>query len=428
MNRFAIASCSIAAAVLGSAAVLTAGPLSPPAGPVSATYKTLSDVEPRIPISQATTPGDADSLFKITQPGSYYLTGNIAGVAGRSGIKIAASDVTIDLAGFEVRGVPGTREGIVTDSTRDRIVIRNGMIVGWSLGGINLNFGSQSHTIEDVIASSNGLTGISTGPLSSVRRCTLELNQFNGLQVGAGSVIDSCNARSNSVHGIVAGTANAGQAVISNCSSTLNTLDGIVMFLGSTASNCTSALNQRNGFAIQGHSNINGCTAYQNGVHGFNTSASVGTGGTLGSSRHRFSDCLSTSNGGNGFELIGGFSTVDHCSAQGNTHGFNIGALTAITNCYAEGNGSQGVGAGIRMSASCMVSGNTLISNAIGIQATSTANTIMSNRITLSSTAFSIPAGNKVAPCVVAPASLAISGSTGGAGVGSTDPSANIVY
>lgn len=38
--------------LLGSAAMLTAGPLDPPAGPVAPTYKTLQEVEPRIALSQ----------------------------------------------------------------------------------------------------------------------------------------------------------------------------------------------------------------------------------------------------------------------------------------------------------------------------------------------------------------------------------------
>src|SRR6185295_11122012 len=85
-------------------AVLLAGPLDPPAGPILPTYKTLNEVEPRIVINAANTPGDADSLFKITQPGSYYLTGNITGVAGKHGIEVVASGVTLDLNGFDLLG------------------------------------------------------------------------------------------------------------------------------------------------------------------------------------------------------------------------------------------------------------------------------------------------------------------------------------
>ncbi|HRJ49802.1 MAG TPA: hypothetical protein PKU91_04680, partial [Phycisphaerales bacterium] len=89
--------------VIGAMAV-SAGPLDPPAGPVAGTYKTLTEVEPRIAINAVNTPGGANSLFRITQPGSYYLTGNITGVIGKHGIEIAASGVTIDLMGFDLQG------------------------------------------------------------------------------------------------------------------------------------------------------------------------------------------------------------------------------------------------------------------------------------------------------------------------------------
>ena len=62
----------LALAVGGAIAALAlAGPLNPPAGPVTSTYKTLTEVEPRIAINLTNTPGDANSVFKITQRGSY---------------------------------------------------------------------------------------------------------------------------------------------------------------------------------------------------------------------------------------------------------------------------------------------------------------------------------------------------------------------
>ena len=51
-------------------------------------------------------------MFKITQPGSYYLTSNVTGVAGKAGIEVTAPNVTIDLRGFELLGVPGSLAGI----------------------------------------------------------------------------------------------------------------------------------------------------------------------------------------------------------------------------------------------------------------------------------------------------------------------------
>ena len=86
-------------AVAGSATLL-AGPLDPPAGPIAPTYKTLTEVEPRTAINASNTPGDIDSLFKITQPGSYYLTGNIQSVVGTHAIEICNDNVTMDCNGL----------------------------------------------------------------------------------------------------------------------------------------------------------------------------------------------------------------------------------------------------------------------------------------------------------------------------------------
>src|SRR6186713_1252076 len=85
-----------------SISLFAQGPLTPPLGPPAPTMKTLDQVEPRKPIDATNTPGDADSLFKITQPGSYYLTANVTGVNAKYGIEIAASGVTVDLNGFDL--------------------------------------------------------------------------------------------------------------------------------------------------------------------------------------------------------------------------------------------------------------------------------------------------------------------------------------
>src|SRR5437870_4522683 len=87
----------VVAGVLCTIVSLHAGDLNPPPGPVTPTMKTLTEVEPRTAISAVNTPGDGDSLFKITQAGSYYLIGNAQGAAGKTGIEVTASHVTIDL-------------------------------------------------------------------------------------------------------------------------------------------------------------------------------------------------------------------------------------------------------------------------------------------------------------------------------------------
>ena len=118
--------------------VTAQGPLTPPGAPAP-TMKTLDQVEPRTPIDATHTPGDADSLFKITQPGSYYLTGNITGVAAKHGIEIAAGGVTLDLMGFDLSGIAGSLDGVSsTVASLTSISIRNGSIRAWGDEGIDL--------------------------------------------------------------------------------------------------------------------------------------------------------------------------------------------------------------------------------------------------------------------------------------------------
>ena len=70
-NRLVVPSLIVGACVVAAATMVSfAGPLDPPAGPVASTYKTLTEVEPRIAINATNTPGDADSIYKVTQPGS----------------------------------------------------------------------------------------------------------------------------------------------------------------------------------------------------------------------------------------------------------------------------------------------------------------------------------------------------------------------
>ncbi|MFN9970128.1 MAG: hypothetical protein ACK58T_09550, partial [Phycisphaerae bacterium] len=56
--------------------VVVAGPLTPPAGPIVGTHKTLTEVEPRVALSQPLAPANGSAMIVISQSGSYYLTSN----------------------------------------------------------------------------------------------------------------------------------------------------------------------------------------------------------------------------------------------------------------------------------------------------------------------------------------------------------------
>jgi len=167
--------------------------------------KTLTEVEPRIAVNAVNTPGDANSVFQITSPGSYYLTGNVTGQPGKHGIEIEADGVTLDLSGFVLAGIAGTLDGIHAGyqmAPRTNVSVRNGTVREWGGSGVNLGYSTYS-VAHDLQASLNGADGLVAGSGSRVERCTADRNTGAGIVAGVGSTIVNCVARGNDT-GIVA--------------------------------------------------------------------------------------------------------------------------------------------------------------------------------------------------------------------------------
>lgn len=232
-----------AVGVCGIMAIITvAGPLSPSGGPVASTYKTLTEVEPRIALSDANTPGDANSVFRITQPGSYYLTANLTGASGKRGIEIAASNVTVDLGGFKLSGPVDALEAIASEGTVGAVTVQRGTITGWSQGGVVLAAG-EACVVRDLLlhnlsgpfsvrvgnsgllervrvtASSGGggatTTALRMGTLGTIRNCEVNLNTLcTGIWVDAGSSVTECTVNTVLSGGIA---APSGNTTITNC-------------------------------------------------------------------------------------------------------------------------------------------------------------------------------------------------------------------
>lgn len=358
-----------AACALWSVASL-AGPITPPPGPVASTHKTLSEVEPRVAINATNTPGDSDSVFRISQPGSYYLTERLVGQFGKAGIEIASSNVTIDLNGFEVVGTTSSLSGVSATFGFDAVSVCNGIVWGWGGSG--------------VVVQGNG---------ARVERVQSKQNASHGFNIGSNAVVSFCIARENGATGFQVSTA-------------------------TLISDCVAATNTTVGFNGNGRCLITRCTAEGNG--------SDGIFGTFGA---QIVDCVSGSNSANGITVSNG-CTVARCTVSTNgLHGISAGVDALILNNACDGNGLSSTAAGILItSADCRVEGNISTDNDWGIRVTSAGNFITRNTCSGNTTLnWDIVSGN-ICLVVSATTAGAISGNSGGTAPGSSDPNANFTY
>jgi hypothetical protein len=264
-----------------------AGPLDPPAGPITPTYKTLTEIEPRIAMNEVNTPGDDDSVFKIVTHGSYYLTTCADGQPGKVAIEIASDDVTVDLNGFELCGVQGSLQGArVTFAGARNVCIKNGTVRAWGGHGIDTTLASGAMLLElrvtgnagrgieagpntvlhRCIAIENVSAGISTGNNCTLTECTAAGGQANGFVLGNGCTVTACTAASNLGIGMVTGSG----CTISRCTARANGTSGFDFFDGCTVESCTSSANLGHGLYAGDAKGltIQGCTFETNALDG----------------------------------------------------------------------------------------------------------------------------------------------------------------
>jgi len=322
------------AVALSAAAIFTAapqGPLTPPGAPAP-TMKTLDQVEPRTPISSLP--------FTITAPGSYYLTANLTGVSGPSGITINASNVSIDLNGFTLQGVPGSSHGIDAQSGIANLSVRNGTVTGWGGTGINLFIPGGIQRIADILAANNGGGGI-TGTNATITNCTARANGSTGIALYGAGVISNCLALSNTGTGMV---INEGGVIIAS-SSRSNAGTGIQLFGG----RCV----------------VTDCAVVDNGVNGINAG-----------SNNLINKCSITLNTGNG--VTGDFSNriVDNLISRNTVAGVELSAT---------------LGAGANH-----IENNTILENATGLRIGGVGNDVARNVVRRNTSNYNFAAGNQL--------------------------------
>jgi parallel beta-helix repeat protein len=380
------------------------GSLTPPGTPAP-TMKTLDQVEARTIVNAANTPGDATNTFIISQPGSYYLTGNITGASGKHGISIQADGVTLDLNGFVLlSGGSGTVRGVNVPAAQTNFFVRNGTVRGWTDGGIRTDLSTNTLAEKLRLSGNTGAAGLALGN-GSARDCVATSNA-TGFVLGNGAEIKDCAATANTT-----GFSTGDRAHISNCIATINTGVGFNCANFVTLIDCTASRNSgAAGIVVQGDCTVIRCNASRNITSGYGINA--GGGCTI-------ADCTVGSNGLDGI-TVGSGTTVRNCTAQANA----ADGVKATTNCHLTGNtcdlnGNEGLeltGTGNR------VDGNSCTSNAAsGVLINNTNNFVVSNSAHGNSSNFTVAGTpNAVGPIVDM--------TTGGATITSTSPWANFSY
>lgn len=374
-----------AGAFLAGSRTAHAGPITPPSGPVAST----PGPEPRIAVNEANTPGDAGNTFRITQPGSYYLTGNITGEVDKNAIRIEASDVTLDLNGFTIQGVPGAAFGI-RDSNAANITVTNGSVRGF-VTGVSLNGPSGGNVLRDVSCVGNSLTGISATN-GALTRCSAFSNAGSGFVLSGSSSAVDCFSGSNGTSGFSFG----GNAHLERCIADFNTGNGFTANGNAAFFNC-EAVGNAIGFAAIAAATLRDCIAVDNRQSGISCTG-ANAGGVI-------TGCTSRFNLADGIVVSGGMLVRDNTLFRNTSAGIRV------------------AGADNRIEA------NNATGGALGIAITGTGSMVLRNSCSGNTTNYSIVAGNAVAPIVLATNNIAaINGSTYAGPFGTTDPHANFSY
>ncbi len=326
------------------------GSLTPP-GPPAPTMKSLDQVEARTPIPGGTAP------VPINSPGSYYLTGNVSIFSVSSstnGITVYASNVTIDLNGFDLAGsATSSGAGIFIASGVSNVTIRNGTIRNWGSDGLN-GSGNSKVRAEKLRVISNGGNGIAAGGTAEVLNCVAESNVGTGIKamdnsivkdsqaiattgkdgvgisVGGAALVTGCVARSNSGNGIMVGNA----CKVENCTVFGNTGDGINGGVVVAVNGCVLGSNGTNGIIVSDHALIQNCHV--------NASASLGIGVTNFSIVRDCTVDYTNSAGGDGIVVTGARNRIEANNLTRNRNGiFVIGGVNLIIRNSASGNTNQ---------------------------------------------------------------------------------------
>lgn len=385
-------------ALLVACSCVMAGPLDPPADVFSPGVGGNAEADPRIPID----PDPEAPKIIINAPGSYFLTGSIVGTAGNNGIEITANNVTLDLRGFGVIGIPGTLDGIVaTTANRVNIRIHGGTIRGWGGDGIDLTNGLNS-IVEDIQATSNTAHGV-LASRATIRNVQARGNGASGIHVVGSSNIIACHTSANGAAGIQGNLGGATGVLVRDCIAELNAQDGILLGQGSSVLDSVADRNTLDGIQVGAGSVVARCAARSNADSGIKTvggcvvtqraAASNEGNGITADSGTVISQCSSTANLLDGVQASSSCTIVDSIVMGNSVRGIDCGVRSLISGNTCTSNGIEG----IRIATTSRIVGNTCSSNFAGIIATGADNVIDSNHVVGNDTGIQVlAAGNAI--------------------------------
>jgi hypothetical protein len=312
-------------------------------------------------------------MYRITQPGSYYLTGNLACDTGKSCIEIAASNVTLDLMGFRILGVPGANYGIVATGSQSNVTVRNGSVRTFSGDGVHLGFASNSRIIDLTARNCDGV-GVIAGAASVLTRVIVDSNVAGGIHTLQRCTLEACVAHDNQVFGFQVNS-------------------------GASVRDCAAAANSGYGFMLEDGCTISGSSAYTNttGIYAMLGCSVIG--------------CTTRSNAGNGIRVSSSCLVKDNLSSVD-----GAGA--------ADGAGILATGSGNR------IEGNNCLGADRGIDVNGDDNVIVRNSCSTNTVNWSLVANNIYGTIVdrTAAATAAVNGNAAASTLGTTDANANFSY
>ncbi len=340
---------------------LAQGALTPPGAPAPS-MKTLDQLEPRSVIG---TPGATRTTgFTISTSGSYVLAGPIA-VASGNALTISASNVTLDLNGFELSSAatPKAGTGIAIGAGCSSIAITNGFITNFA-GGI-VSDGTTSHSLHvtDVTVTSAGVDGIVLARRdaaynlpaldTSIDRCSAGVG--TGIGLSANRVTLSL-ASSEGPRAIQAGTVTASRAsgatgyaidahVADSCHATSNDAIALGAANGCTATNCYAF-----SYFDRGLDALNATGCYAGSQTGYGARVSFTATGCYAETQSGLVALTAT-------EAVA--CAADHKGTYGERYALNSGGTTSF--CYARVAGSGASGTPVTLTAAiavgCIVDG-----------------------------------------------------------------------